>query len=289
MKRKALLVGINDYAPVGTGGPDLRGCVNDIRDMVNTLFALGIVPANRGTLQILTDARATRSNILKGLAWLVSGAKKEDILVFYYSGHGSCVADTSGDEIDKKDETICPHDYATAGMIKDDDLRKGLEGLAAGVNMDVILDCSHSGTGTRELAAMAAVPEELQVTARYIEPPLDYDYFLECTPTIPVQGLLKPSPEERAGGERQIVLVPGLSHVLWAACGDNETLGEGDIGGVIRGYFTHCFCKVLRRAGVNITRRRVHDLVAADLAWMSVSQHPQLEGTAASIDEKIFT
>jgi hypothetical protein len=33
MAKKALLVGINDYAPVGAGGPDLRGCVNDVRDM----------------------------------------------------------------------------------------------------------------------------------------------------------------------------------------------------------------------------------------------------------------
>ncbi|NLB07436.1 MAG: caspase family protein, partial [Desulfobulbaceae bacterium] len=31
MANKALLVGINDYAPVGPGGPDLRGCVNDVR------------------------------------------------------------------------------------------------------------------------------------------------------------------------------------------------------------------------------------------------------------------
>lgn len=289
MKRKALLVGVNDYAPVGAGGPDLRGCVNDVRDMAHTLNVLGIVPAIPGSMRILTDASANRANILTGLQWLVTGAKKGDVLIFYYSGHGSWVADTDGDEIDKKDETICPHDFATSGMIKDDDLRKAIKGLAAGVNLDAILDSCHSGTATRELTAMAGAPEELQVTARYIEPPLDYGYFLECTPTIPVQGLFKASPKEKARGEREIVLVPGLNHVLWAGCRDNETSGEGSIGGVVRGYFTYCFCTVLRRAGVGITRARVDALVAADLAKMGVKQHPQLEGTSASLKERVFT
>lgn len=284
MARKALLVGINDYAPVGLGGPDLRGCVNDVRDMAHTLNALGIVPAVPGSMRICTDARATRANILAGIRWLVTGAKKGDVLVFYYSGHGSQVADVSGEEIDRRDETICPHDYATAGMIKDDDLRTAFAGVAAGVNLDVILDSCHSGTGTREMAALAAAPQEEQVTYRYIEPPLDYGYFLDADPTIPLRGILKP-----ARGEKEIVVVPGLNHVLWAGCRDNETSGEGNIGGVIRGYFTYCFCTVLRRAGAGITRRRVDGLVAADLIKMGVRQHPQLEGTIASIGERVFT
>lgn len=289
MKRKALLVGINDYAPVGTGGPDLRGCVNDVRDMAHTLNALGIVKAVPGAMRILTDARATKANILGGLKWLIAGAEKGDVLVFYYSGHGSWIADISGDEIDHKDETICPHDYATADMIKDDDLRNALKGLPAGVNLDVFLDSCHSGTGTRDLIARGATPEDQQVTVRYIEPPVDYGYFLESTPTIRRQGLFMKTPKEMGGGDREIVVVPRLNHVLWAGCRDNETSGEGTIGGVVRGYFTYCFCTVLRRAGVGITRARVDALVASDLARMGVSQHPQLEGDKKAIGEKVFT
>ncbi len=37
MAKRALIVGVNDYAPIGSGGPDLNGCVNDARDMANTL------------------------------------------------------------------------------------------------------------------------------------------------------------------------------------------------------------------------------------------------------------
>ena len=116
MTKKALLVGINDYAPAGAGGPDLRGCVNDVRDMANTLSVLGVVSPAPSTMRILTDTRATRASIISGFKWLTSGAKKGDMLVFHYSGHGSQVVDVSGDEIDRRDEAICPHDYACAGL-----------------------------------------------------------------------------------------------------------------------------------------------------------------------------
>ena len=284
MARKALLVGINDYAPVGAGGPDLRGCVNDVRDMASTLNALAIVRAVPAAMRILTDARATRANILAGLKWLVTGAKKGDVLVFYYSGHGSQIVDVSGDEVDHKDETICPHDFATAGMIKDDDFRAIFSTLPAGVNLDVFLDSCHSGTGTRDLLLQASVPAELAVTARYIEPPIDYGFFIETNPELTTQGILKP-----ATGERELVVVPGLNHVLWAGCRANQTSEEASVGGVIRGIFTYAFCKTLRAAGTTITRARLDALVSGYIKKLGYSQIPQLEGTRTSLGEKVFT
>ncbi|MEW6114863.1 MAG: caspase family protein [Thermodesulfobacteriota bacterium] len=285
MAKKAFLVGINDYAPVGAGGPDLHGCVNDVRDMAHTLNALGIVPASPATMRIVTDARATRTAILDGFKWLVKGAKKGDVLVFYYSGHGSQVADVDGEEVDAKDETICPHDYSTAGMIKDDDLRQLLNGLPAGVNLDVIFDSCHSGTGTREMAALAASTREQTVTYRYVEPPIDWGYFLDADPALPVRGLLKPGNGE---GTKEAVVVPGLNHVLWAGCRDYQTSAEAPIDGVVRGAFTYCFCMALRRASVSVTRKRLDALVSADLKKLGYGQVPQLEGTKTSLDEKVF-
>lgn len=286
MVKKALLVGINDYAPCGPGGPDLRGCVNDVRDMANTLNVLGIVPATPSTMHILTDCRATRAAILNGFKWLIKGAKKGDVLVFHYSGHGSQVADVGGDELDGKDETICPSDFATAGMIKDDDFRALLAGLPAGVNLDIIFDSCFSGTGTRELAALAATTAEDTVAYRYVEPPIDWGFFLDADPTLPVRGLLKP---ESKPGARDAVVVAGLNHVLWAGCRDNQTSAEALIGGVYRGVFTYNFCKALRGAGVSITRRRLDAQVTVNVRGMGYSQVPQLEGTAASLGEKVFT
>lgn len=284
MAKKALLVGVNDYAPIGSGGPDLQGCVNDVKDMANTLNVLDIVHAVPRSMHILTDARATRAAILKGLVWLVTGAKKGDTLVFFYSGHGSYVADVDKDEIDKKDETICPHDYATAGMIKDDDLRSAFGKLPAGVNLDVLLDSCFSGTGTRELGALAAASADNQLTYRYVEPPVDYGFFLDSDPTIPVRGILKPSK-----GEKQVVLVRGLNHVLWSGCRDNQTSAEAPIGGVYRGIFTYSLCKVLRGAGTGVTRRQAGARTCAYIRSLDYAQVPQLEGTTTSIGQKVFT
>lgn len=284
MTKKALLVGINDYAPVGAGGPDLRGCVNDVRDMANTLNVLGIVPAAPRTMRILSDSRATRAAIITGLQWLFKGAKKGDVLVFHYSGHGSQVADVGGEELDGRDETICPHDYASAGMITDDDLRLLLGGLPAGVNLDIILDSCHSGSATR--ATLDNTAEEPPVVSRYIEPPVDWGFFLDAEPSLPLRGLLK---RRGAEGTRESVLIPGLNHVLWSGCRDNQTSAETLIGGVYRGVFTYHFCKVLRGAGVGITRRRLDAQVSTNIRGAGYGQVPQLEGTKTSIDEKVFT
>ncbi len=282
MARKALLAGIDDYAPLGAGGPDLRGCVNDVRDMAHTLNALGVVPASPGSMRILTDGAATRANIMKGLAWLVAKAQPKDTLIFYYSGHGSQVVDLDGDELDGRDETICPHDFATAGMIKDDDLRKAFSTLPANANLDVFLDSCHSGTGTRDLLPVDETGNA--VTIRYVEPPLDVGFFIESNPHLPARRLLR-----GRGEERQAVIVPGLNHALWAGCRDNQTSAEAVVGGVVRGIFTYCYCKALRRAGLGITRRRLDALVSADVKALGYGQVPQLEGTAKTVVEPVFT
>lgn len=291
MAKKALLVGINDYSPVGPGGPDLRGCVNDVRDMFSTLVCLGIVPAKPGSLRIHTDSRATRAKILEGIRWLVQGAKKGDVLVFHYSGHGSQVADTSGAEIDGKDETICPHDYATAGMIKDDDLAEHFTSIEKeGVILDVILDSCHSGTGTKELTALEMAPEAGSLTYRYVPPPADYGLFLDEDPMIASYGFRKPRPrKESTKGTKEVVEVPGLNHVLWASCREGQTCAETTIGGVVRGVHTYCWCKVLRRAGTSISRRRLDALVTGYVRRLGYGQVPQLEGPKRLIGAGVFT
>lgn len=281
IKRKALLVGINNYIP--PAGPNLSGCVNDVEDMANTLNALGIVPSKTGSMRILTNTRATKAKILDGIKWLIKGAKKDDVLIWYYSGHGSKVADTSGDEIDEYDESICPTDIATAGDLTDDEIRKALSGVAQGVNLDVIFDSCHSGSATREFSrTYTAVPEKPTFATRYMPPPVDWGFFLDSNPTIRRKGILKPEI-----GKKEAVIVPGLNHVLWAGCKDFQTSAEVDIEGKRRGVFTYHFCKILRRAGVGITRRKLDSLITINVK--SYGQNPQLEGTKESLDQSVFT
>lgn len=283
MPSKALIVGINDYAPTGPGGPDLNGCVNDAKDMAVTLNAIGVVPLTPSRMQILTNNNATRARILAGLNWLVTGARRGDTLVFYYSGHGSYVVDTGGDEPDRRDETICPHDYATAGHLKDDDLRAIFRTLPAGVNLEVILDSCHSGTATRDLEGAVD-----GAGVRFIEPPLDDSLFAD---ELPVRPMLADHKVVAESSDRVLVPVPvaSLNHVLWAAAKDAQLAQEMPIGGVVRGVFTYHFCRFLRSAGTALILRRTLDhLVTGAVSAMVSSQTPQLEGASATFAEKVF-
>ena len=134
MAKKALLVGINDYP--GTQN-DLFGCVNDITNVYDVLVKyFGFAPSD---MTLLSDARARKAAILEALENLLGGAQAGDTIVFHYSGHGSQVRDTEGDELDDgKDEVICPVDFNwTDGFIKDDDLAALIGGMKKGVRLEV--------------------------------------------------------------------------------------------------------------------------------------------------------
>jgi hypothetical protein len=269
---KAFLVGINDYAPVGPSEQDLSGCVNDVEDVANTLIICGFESKN---IRISTNRRATKQGILKGLDWLIKGAKKEDSLVFYYSGHGSQVVDTDKDEIDRKDEILCPHDidFYAKTYVADDDLRNLFSKLPDGVNLEVILDSCHSGTGTRE-------PDK---KIRFLKPPFDYTFHINYEPDLKLVGLLK-----KKVNEKKPEIVSGLNHVLWAACKENQTSEETEIEGKVRGVFTYHFCKILRRTNGSIQRSRLYRLVSSAIKRGGFSQIPQLEGSSSEILENTF-
>jgi uncharacterized caspase-like protein len=282
MNRKAFLVGINDYRPAGAGGPDLSGCVNDVKDMANTMVICGFEPRN---IRLCTDRSATRDNILKGLVWLTENTRTGDSLVFYYSGHGSQVADTNGDEVDASDEILCPHDtdFARRVYLTDDDLRKAIADLPEDANLEVILDSCHSGTATRDIASVLTIPERMRTRKKYLAPPVDYSFHIDYEPDLKRRRILRP-----ANGHREAIVAPGLNHTLWAACRDNQTSEETEIEGKVRGVFTYHFCQVLRRSNAQITRRQLDRLVTAALKRAGFEQVPQLETSKEELREKPF-
>jgi hypothetical protein len=282
MIKKAILIGINDYRPAGAAGPDLNGCVNDVKDMANTLVIAGFEPRN---IRLCTDRSATRDNILKGLGWLTADARTGDSLVFYYSGHGSQVADTNGDEVDASDEILCPHDidFARRVYLTDDDLRQIFVNLPADANLEVILDSCHSGTATRDIASVLSVAERMRTRKKYLAPPIDYSFHIDYEPDLKRRRILRPG-----NGHRETIVIPGLNHTLWAACRDNQTSEETEIEGRVRGVFTYHFCQVLRRSNANITRKQLDRLVTAALKRAGFEQVPQLETSKEELREKPF-
>jgi metacaspase-1 len=269
MAKKALIIGVNDYAPIGTGGPDLNGCVNDAQDMANTLVICGFKPAD---IRILTNKNATRANILAWLNWLFTGIVSGDSLVFYYSGHGTRVTNFNNDlEVDGLDEAICPHDYNSAGggLITDDEFKTLFaQKMKAGVNLEVILDCCHSGTGTRasvvQNSAVRGLPQDLETTF--------YEMHAVAKSTT----------------KRGLVPTAGLNHTLWAGCKDSQECLESSINGIIRGHFTLAFCKALKATNGNITRSALDTQVKNALAVHGPSQINQTESQSAEFSQIIF-
>lgn len=270
--KKAFIVGINDYEPIGVGGPDLSGCVNDARDMANTLIQCGFAPAN---MRILTNQNATRSKILLYLVWLIKGCKAGDSLVFYYSGHGTQVANVSADvEIDGVDEALVPHDYNTNGFITDDNIKSVIDTyLKPKVNLEVIFDCCHSGTGTRAFGqAMSNNDSTLKV--RMLEPNFEDEFYAA----------------NAVANNRTRVLVPvaSLNHTLWAACADRQLSYESSVSGVVRGHFTVSMCKALRACNGVITRQKLDVIIKNALATFGNNQTNQTEGRPAEFSQNIF-
>jgi hypothetical protein len=81
------------------------------------------------------------------MRWLVQGVQSGDSLVFHFSGHGSRQRDHNMDEIDGYDETLCPVDYTTEGMIVDDEINATIvRPLPHGAKLHAIMDACYSGT-----------------------------------------------------------------------------------------------------------------------------------------------
>lgn len=148
-KRKALLVGCN-YP--GTKA-ELRGCINDIERMAGVICQMYGFQNHPGALMMLRDdgrgqGMPTRQAILSGLRWLVEGAQPGDCFFFHFSGHGAQQEDPNYAEEDGYDETICPCDFNSAGMIVDDEIFDLIVApLPSGAKLTAVMDCCHSGTG----------------------------------------------------------------------------------------------------------------------------------------------
>jgi len=149
--KKALLIGINYFGQQG----ELRGCINDANNVRKFLIErFGYKPSD--IVMLLDDSKdpmgkPTRDNIIRGMQWLVAGARTNDSLFFHYSGHGGQIKDTDGDEYDGYDEVIYPVDFkkhpGDQGVIVDDRMHEIMvRPLPAGCRLTAIFDSCHSGT-----------------------------------------------------------------------------------------------------------------------------------------------
>jgi hypothetical protein len=141
-RRRALLVGINDYPDPASR---LDGCVNDVFLMSSVLQECGF---DAEQVRVCLNDRATAQGIRDRLAWLLEDPLPNDELVFYYSGHGAQLPTYGdGDLIDRMDETLVPHDFdwSPETCVTDDQIFGLYSQLPYDTRLVMIFDCCHSG------------------------------------------------------------------------------------------------------------------------------------------------
>lgn len=146
MSKKALLIGVS-YT--GTDS-ELHGTKNDTIRLYHKLQEKFGYAASDINMLIEHEgfSKPTGSNIMNAIYDLLIQSLYYNVTEVYihFSGHGSQVIDTSGDELDGKDEIILPCDYRTGGYVSDDLLSSYISYFPKSARVVFVFDCCHSGT-----------------------------------------------------------------------------------------------------------------------------------------------
>jgi len=278
MAKRAFLVGINRYQ---IAGADLRGCVNDVKDLSAAL--VNWHGFRKSDITVLTDLAATKKAMQAGIKALLRDSKKGDVAVFHYSGHGSHVPDDNRDEADGRDEILCPTDLDWDDPLRDDWLRATLDSVRAGVNLTVIMDCCHSGTNTREV-----LPPDAPVKQRYLASPSTLK-AVESGRSEPRKVTSELRGSSRAARKGRDIVKAELPEVLITGCRDTQTSADAFINGRFNGALTFALVDAIRKGRGRLTYRQLHDRAAAVLKTRKFEQVPQLEGRAERFDQPLFS
>jgi metacaspase-1 len=218
---RGVLVGVDVYERPDI--PPLAGCVNDVALIRRTLKGFGVPNED---IRVVVNERATKANIVHRLQAAVADAEPGDLVIFYFSGHGSQVRDRDGDELaDSLDEVLCPYDmdWDRGTFILDDDLDELFAHVPTDVVLEAFVDCCFWG----------ATPRVLDDDVRYLPPPVDIAF--------------------RAEGDEGHLRYHGLAecdcfqgrNVFWAASTEGQPAAEDFLEGRGQGVFTYWGCRFI--------------------------------------------
>jgi hypothetical protein len=275
--RRALLVGINKFKNYPSAA--LNGCVNDAKDMA--LLLKELLGFKDEDITTLTDAQATKANIMKNLKQMVDDAKAGNLnyLVFSLSSHGTQIPDRDADEkTDHADEAFCPYDLAQKGgqwdpdhIISDDELHDLFVQIPQNVLLEVYLDTCHSGTGLKKLD-----PIELLLPnapkPRYLPPPSLEEF--ERVSKLRQHGM--------AEGRRRGDKLPTSHNILWSGCKADQTSADATFAGRSNGAFTYYYIMIVRESSNKLSRAKVRNKLRSALNKGGFDQIPQLETDATN-------
>ena len=255
----ALLVGINNYNhPRIT---NLKGCVNDVKNMKKYLEGRFENPQ----IKTLFNNEATYYNIIDTFrSHLTANATKDDIVLFQYSGHGA--REAAAREFkpffpEGKEETLVCYDSRknNGHDLADKELAVLIEEVAqTGAHVVVLLDCCHSGSGTRE-----ADDFRLGATRR------TYHRALPRPIDTYIDGYY-----EKQLTETGKVVIPSSKHVLLAACDRTQSARETTID---TGVFTATLLNTLKKMGNDISYANLFLKCRVEIVNLSIDQTPQFD------------
>jgi hypothetical protein len=276
----ALAVGIDAYLPPVNA---LYGCKNDVTHVVDYLQGrLG----DRLHLQTLLDREATRAAIIDAFRTHLAPAGASDVALFYFSGHG--MEEPSPPEFAALDPTgriqvlVC----SDTGRRVEGKLQRGLadKELAAlirelapkGAHIVIVLDCCHSGSGTRDpfLTGVrqwkpdpfAATPEARDLVAEIMTPRSADDLLPSATAAWGDLGARGAAP---AGATT-------LDHIALSACQSFELAKEQPYDGETRGTFSVALVSALQALGERPTYRSLLATVRSRVERAAAEQTPVL-------------
>ncbi|MEO6332147.1 MAG: caspase family protein [Gemmatimonadaceae bacterium] len=267
----SLLIGAGNYryASEWKDLKNLKGPRTDVRRMQHALRRWGFREGPESQ-RVLVDNQASKAGIEAAFRWLASQATdSSDVVVIYYSGHGSWAPDANIDAIRTKDEArVTPGDgfdealvpwdvrdpHNPRQLLLDDEIGAMLDRLGT-ANVTMIVDACFSGTVTRGSPdTSSAAP-----VARGPRPPLNATLG---------------SGDMFEGAHR-------ASHTLLTAASAYELAYEKTFhpGAVVSGVFTRHLAEALDGAG---PATRFDDLLQQIRTKVGQTQTPQLEGDRAA-------
>lgn len=149
---RALLIGLNYQG--GSAVTPLPGIRLDIEMMKQVARDLGI-----DDVRELWNENATLEGIRRAVENLGQGVAKDDLVLVYFSGHGTRVADSEGDEADGWDEVLVPYDAVPElgtlrNFLSDDEFANLLAAIPSDLVLGVI-DACNSGTAAKSIGIAA--------------------------------------------------------------------------------------------------------------------------------------
>lgn len=231
-------------------------------------------------IDTLTDAKATKTGMVKALDALIAKANSGDIVYFHFSGHGQQIEDspTDGilDEADGYDEALIPYDakgkwddvdYHGEKHFRDDLLGDKLNALRKKVGLNgsvvVVIDACHSGTATRSAGIVRGDPIPCQ---RYGYKP---NVVIDLNKN-PETGLLDNMGKDMG------------SLVVFSGSSPNQVNRETkDDKGNNVGSLSYAFAKSITNLPANANYQQLFQKIKAIIQADEPTQVPMLEGNAA--------